>query len=242
LDRDVERWGKIHATLKSNGIEHERFPAILGSDTTNAKYAQYLVPGTRFITPPNALGCSLSHYMVIQKFYESGAEVALVLEDDAEGKPTGVKERIEHVLSVAPEGWEMIKLAAWPRLEWDGPIIRRQLFTTECSAYLINRRGAEKVMKRKIFYPSHVDLWLLTVCKMHTVTASYPTLAQTWETTSLQGSRYGGRDLMGVALNLAVVKLGPTNVVLLVGDIVGLAAAAIVVRWLVKRTKLKKRR
>ena len=114
--------------------------------------------------------------------------------------------------------------------------MRRTLISGDASAYLINRRGAKKVLAHRLVFPVYPDVLVNFVCRVYTVTASYPTLAQTWETTTLHRSRYGN----SVTLNMSVVKLGPTNIVLGFGDVLGLVACLVVVCLATNRPKKKK--
>jgi hypothetical protein len=169
--------------------------------------------------------------LAIQRFYESGGSVALILEDDATGAPSGVRDRIDHLLDVAPPEWDILKLASVPRLSWKGPLVRRMYVSGDASVYLIHRRGAKKILRHRIMWPFYPDMLVNFACKVFTVTASYPTLAQTWDsTTTIHGNRYGPSSIgVSAALNTSALRLGPTNIVLLTGDVLLLLVAAVVV-------------
>jgi len=109
------------------------------------------------------IGCALSHMEVYRKIIQEGAEVCLVLEDDIEfeGDPGRVLEAI--LLDSQPENWEIILLGHhslgsrermtahnfWGKQQstHNHCIYRPAEIASGAYAYLINRRGADKLLR-----------------------------------------------------------------------------------------------
>jgi GR25 family glycosyltransferase involved in LPS biosynthesis len=90
--------------------------------------------------------CLLSHLEVIRTFSYSGQEVALIMEDDMtlEFRPYW-KKRVGEIIQNAPVDWEIIQLCYIGEIpETDYQPWYYQFST---GAYLINRKGAQKLMK-----------------------------------------------------------------------------------------------
>jgi GR25 family glycosyltransferase involved in LPS biosynthesis len=88
--------------------------------------------------------CLLSHLEVIRTFSESGHNVALVMEDDMtlEFQPYW-KKTVGEILKKAPEDWEVIQLCYIGEI----PENLYESYRFSTGAYLINQKGAQKLMK-----------------------------------------------------------------------------------------------
>jgi len=222
LKRNTKRWEMVHAALVDAGISHRRFDAIDGR-TVGAKYNHLMAPGTNFFTPRGVLGCALSHYLVLQEFIAGEFETCLILEDDARLVPN-CTDNLARIMKAAPKDWDMIKLASYPNYEGPDLLVRRTI-SLNTVALLITRPGAEKILQKRIAWPSHADVALWFIPKLNTYVANKrlcPTFYQTWNTSSIAGQRYPRYDM-----NLKVVRLGPWEVV--VGDVLVILVA--VVAW-----------
>ena len=227
LDRNKQRWEAVHGALTRAGISHERFAAIDGS-TVGSKYDHLMTPGTNAFTPRGALGCALSHYLVLKAFLEGSADTCLILEDDARLAPNCV-ENLTRIMAAVPSGWDMIKLASFPRYTGPQMLVRRTT-TLNTVALVASRAGAAKFLQRRIAWPTHADvaLWFIPDFRMYVASTRWTTFYQTWNTSSIAGKRYPRYDL-----NLKVVRLGPWEV--MTGDLLVLLVA--VVGWHVLRRK-----
>ena len=102
---------------------------------------------------PNEIGCYLSHYRLYEKIIGENIQRAVILEDDVEISDDFPK--ILHALNGAPDDWEFIRLAGIrarkgkevAKLSDKYRVVR--LLNTACGAqaYLINLRGAKKLLK-----------------------------------------------------------------------------------------------
>jgi len=154
LDKDTNRLEKINNYL-DNFI---RIPGIYGEDEDFIKNDDifYL---SRYLCPKSVLGCYMSHRLALKTFLETSTkEYGLILEDDAEPRFENYMEKINESIQNAPSDWDIIKLDYLPKYN----IINQTTYTKYPSlittAYIINKKSAEKIMKQKMIY--HVDIQL----------------------------------------------------------------------------------
>ena len=159
LDRAPERLARIGARLDALGVPWTRFPAVEGKLLTAADQAQLLdrsgFERCHGMTPTlGELGCYVSHVRVMQAFLDSAHDFALILEDDVQPGP-GLPEVLRQ-LSEAHACWDMVKLSAihsgTPQAVADlGHGYRLGVMLSRCtgsSAYLINRRAAQRYVEQ----------------------------------------------------------------------------------------------
>jgi GR25 family glycosyltransferase involved in LPS biosynthesis len=94
-------------------------------------------------------GCLLSHMDAIRTFYDSGHDVALILEDDItlEFKKYW-KKSIKQITTDAPKDWDIIML--WHNVSPDGfniEEIKKHSVEDGAVSYLVSRNGAKKLIK-----------------------------------------------------------------------------------------------
>lgn len=226
LDKDVARWEKLHAELTRVGIVHRRFSAVNGREL-GSEHDHLMLPGTRMFTPKGLVGSALSHYLVLTEFLKGSHEACLVLEDDAV-LDDKVVENLSLVMSNAPKGWDMIKLVSWP-YKYEGPnVLQKWTVSVDYVARLVSREGARKLVAQKIAWPCYADgtFWFIPNFNVYIVNEKYRTFYQTWETSSIAGSRYHCYEL-----NLKVLRTGPYEWA--VGDVLlllGVVAVGVVLR------------
>jgi glycosyl transferase family 25 len=157
LERSVDRREQITRDLQNLGIPFEIFAAVDGETLTGKELDVYSEQrarkeGGRALSR-GEIGCALSHLRLYQKLLESDEEEFLILEDDAEVGWALVellrnRERFE-------VGWEHINFCTDARTKpfgdrvWD--IYRLAKFSRMANgtvAYLLNRKGAEKLLRR----------------------------------------------------------------------------------------------
>lgn len=155
LDKDTNRLEKMNKYL-DNFI---RIPGIYGEDENFIKNDDifYL---SRYLCPKSVLGCFMSHRLALKTFLESSnKEYALILEDDAEPCFQDWNTKINESIQNAPIDWDMIKLDYLPKYN----LIYQHSYTKYPSlittAYIINKKSAEKIMKEKMVY--HIDIQLI---------------------------------------------------------------------------------
>jgi GR25 family glycosyltransferase involved in LPS biosynthesis len=155
LDKDVDRLKKINNYLEN----YVRIPGIYGANEDFIKNNDifYL---SRYLCPKSVLGCFMSHRLALKTFLEnSNKEYGLILEDDAEPCFENYMEKINESIQNAPSNWDIIKLDYLPKYN----LIHQHSYTKYPSlittAYIINKKTAEKIMKEKMIY--HIDIQLI---------------------------------------------------------------------------------
>lgn len=153
LDRAPERLERISGQLQRLRLPYTRLPAVDAKALTPEQRAALDDTGYRRLHGMNPvlgeLGCFLSHVEVARRFLASGAEAALVLEDDAllhDSLPA-----VLQGLLANPRRWDMVKLSA-VHSGTPMPVVTvaqghaLAVMLSRCtgsSAYLMNRRAAD---------------------------------------------------------------------------------------------------
>jgi GR25 family glycosyltransferase involved in LPS biosynthesis len=153
LDKDTERLTKIDKYLDDKYI---RIPGIHGEheDFTKNEDIFYL---SRYLCPRSVLGCFMSHRLAIKTFLEtSNKDYAVILEDDAEPCFDNYMEKINESIQNAPEGWDIIKLDYLPKYNWFDESRYTKFPSLILTAYIVNKKSAEYILKQKIIY--HIDV------------------------------------------------------------------------------------
>lgn len=170
LRRSMERWARLEPQLRKLGLPWERFEAVDGHATPSlASMGGYDSGLNRWqFHRPLSRGesaCYESHLGVLRRFLASGADYALVLEDDVLLLPE-LGDAVAAALQSA-EPWDFVKLGSVSRK----PVRRerrighfrwRQYDKVPISGYahLVSRPGAERVLvaRRRYGRPFDVDL------------------------------------------------------------------------------------
>ena len=163
LDRSVDRRKNMEFFLKDLSIPNERIVATDGKQDPTILSKFVLKHGVT--QQPNIYACLLSHFRAIQTFYNSGLEKALLLEDDT--SLTFMKywnQDIDTILSHIPKDWEILMMSySLGGRAQDDPLYSQSTRINKldfeknwyipwkhgmvsCAAYIINRKGAEKIM------------------------------------------------------------------------------------------------
>jgi GR25 family glycosyltransferase involved in LPS biosynthesis len=146
LDRSTDRRSNMEKFLSKVTIPNIR---IKGSDGKfeNVKDS---FKNTVETTSNSEYGCLLSHLRTIKKFWESGLERCLILEDDITLEFIKYwKHDLNTIISGAPDDWDIIGLTQ--TLNNNSNI--KGLYTPfwygfySAQGYIINKNGADKIMK-----------------------------------------------------------------------------------------------
>jgi len=153
LEKDTERLEKINKCLDNKFV---RIPGIYGERQDFTKNNDIFY-SSRYFCPKSALGCFMSHQLAIKTFLEtSKKDYALMLEDDAEPCFDNYMEKINESIQNAPIDWDIIKLDYFPNFNLFGEKIYTKFPSLMTTAYIINKKSAEKILKQKIVY--HIDV------------------------------------------------------------------------------------
>lgn len=165
LSSAERRRASISAQMEQLGLQTQFVEAVAGKDLTAEQKACYRASRTRryynYELTPNEQACVLSHRKALGEFLQSGAEYAVVLEDDAELQPAfiaGIRELTERL-----QGWDMAKLQVgsgirtYPLLPESGACLRpvfTRKFGSVAVGFLYTRRAA------CILYEQMQQFWL----------------------------------------------------------------------------------
>lgn len=159
LDRAPDRLQRLAARLEALGLSWTRLSAVEGRLVPASQRAAALDEAAfgrlHGMTPaPGELGCYLSHVQAMQAFLASPHELALILEDDV--RPTDALPAVLQALAAQAGRWDMVKLSAIhsgsPQPVLHLPAGHRLcVMLSRCtgsSAYVVNRRAAERYVER----------------------------------------------------------------------------------------------
>jgi len=151
LDKDTDRLNKITKNLSPNTFT--RIPGVYGKETDFTSYTNIFWL-SHYIAPKSALGNSMSHKRAMNYFLQqSEKEYALILEDDAVPMNNNYMEEVVEAIQNAPSNWEIIKLDYVPNFNLNN---YNRLPSLILTAYIINRKGAEKKVNDLTIY--HIDI------------------------------------------------------------------------------------
>jgi hypothetical protein len=153
LDKDAGRLEKFQNNISPN--QFIRIPGIHGNEHEFHDNQEVFFT-SRYFAPKSALGCAMSHRLAARTFLDtSDKSFALICEDDAEPRLHNYIEKIEESIKHAPPDWDMIKYDYLPNYNIGKYNKVPSLILT---AYLINKKGAEKLLKHKIYYHFDIEL------------------------------------------------------------------------------------
>jgi hypothetical protein len=159
LNKDL---GEQGVALRNVGLNPILFHGIDSRKDEHLQYVDKISPLCLQTCPKSAIGCGLSHVLLAQKIYYTGASIALILEDDAYPKIDNLHEEISKTLNEVPDDWEIIKLHCDIHCK-DGQ--NRVGVNFSAAAYLINRKGMEIMMNTKV--QRHIDSQQLMILKVY---------------------------------------------------------------------------
>ena len=209
LDRSTDRRAAIEADAERAGLCLIRVPAVDGKSVPEAERHLLDEAGFRRAHGKRPLegeyGCYASHIVALDRFLESSADAALIIEDDVRFKPH-FAERLAAVASV-PD-FDLAKLAHHRRpsirtlRRVDGHRLGRAVFgpTGSSAAYLVTRAGAEKLRRAldPMRLPYDVALeraWASKVRILHAVPDLVTFNAATSKSLTMDGQTYASRKL-----------------------------------------------
>ena len=201
LQRDTERWSNVIQGLLSKGVPKKsitRYAAVYGKELTKADLLQNSTLLTRLFCTSGTIGCYLSHRNLWCKIHKESAPWQIIMEDDvivANDFCDKVREVIREMEdnSEMKDNWDVILLGAFGAIKPDGrygvfrlPSFaagrrrKRRKVSLHCHvperpfgmhAYILSRRGAEKLVRAASIANGHVDVtaWglhsLVLVCR-----------------------------------------------------------------------------
>lgn len=254
LDRRPDRWAAFKATADAAGLPVKRLPAVDARDFGDKIHE---MPGLSLLTAhnirehtrrshyeidaPGAIGCSLSHFKAWRQLLSGSAPALIVFEDDTE-IPRHLREQLEQVFAALPSsGWDIVQfqLTTWgngvtgckPRNGLEAP-------WQHCTglmgtyAYMVSRRGAERLLARAYPIEMHVDAYMAYMSSMGHVDMIWHPLIDIPGPDKDSDIEHGRQGILSVPTNMdkhGIVALELTSVlglVMMAGITGGLLALA----------------
>lgn len=181
LDKNKDRWRKIVEYSNKNGINIERFPAVLGSsiditnteqlspteiqlewDTTiNSMYDPNIRNPGKAVMTPGEIGCALSHIRIWKYFQNTNVKSVMIIEDDAEFVNL-FKEISETLWELKPLNWDIIFFGftnAGSKLQVYNKYFYKPEYGFETVGYVVSKQGLDKLVSL-LPVSGPVDVWL----------------------------------------------------------------------------------
>lgn len=242
LDRRLDRWTAFKTTADAAGLPVTRLSAVDARDFGDRIYE---MPGLSLLTAhnvrertrrshyeidaPGAIGASLSHFKAWRQLLNtSGAPAIIIFEDDAE-VPRDLKPRLEQLLrELPPTGWDIIQLqlttygrgvtGCRPREGLKAPW-QHCTGLMGAYAYIVSRRGAERLLARAYPIEMHVDAYMAYMSSMGHVDMLWHPLIDIPGPDKDSDIEHGRQGILAVPTNMderGVVALELTSVLGLV--------------------------
>jgi hypothetical protein len=165
LDRTEERKNNMLKILNNINVKNQRISAIDGKTLSDAEIYNRL-KNIDYSRTKIEYACLLSHLDTINIFNQSEHEIALILEDDISLEYLRYWDKsICTIIDNAPKDWEIIML------NYQSHYYLRDTYTLNykgrihcAQAYLINKRGSNKLMNKLLKNNTYV----MTDCNAHT--------------------------------------------------------------------------
>ncbi len=153
LDRDSSRLQHMRTQLDRAGLPFRRFSAVNGA-ALPPTLTRYFDTKDKSLSA-GEIGCYASHLSIFEDIASGAiAAPALVLEDDVD-LPTDFARLLERLLAVLPADWDIVRLS-YPskraalqagQIDPAHELVRYSQTPVSTGAYLINRAGAEKMLR-----------------------------------------------------------------------------------------------
>jgi GR25 family glycosyltransferase involved in LPS biosynthesis len=258
LDRRPDRWaiftekahaaGIYHKAQRLSAVDAKEFvahehPAITLRTAHNIK--THARRAHHEIDQGGAIGCSLSHFKAWEFLKNSSAPALIIFEDDSH-VPVDFKKRIETVVEELPDQWDMVTFYNTPfegGLTGCEPIPSMQPWSSCTSlmgshAYMISRRGAQRLLTRAYPIEMHVDAYLAFMARMDHIVMLWNPVMQIPPDARDSDIDHGAQSILNVPTNMekhGIVAMETTS-------IVGMMAMAAVVGGLVALAYVVKRK
>jgi GR25 family glycosyltransferase involved in LPS biosynthesis len=241
LDRRPDRWTEFKVTADAAGLSVKRFSAV---DANSFGDQIYEMPGLSLLTAhnirehtrrshyeidaPGAIGCSLSHFKVWKQLLASSAPAIIVFEDDVE-IPRNLKTQLQQLFAELPSnGWDIVQfqLTTYGNgVTGCAPREGLQEPWQHCTglmgtyAYMVSRRGAERLLARAYPIEMHVDAYMAYMSTMGHVDMIWHPLVDIPGPDKDSDIEHGNQGILNVPTNMdkhGIVALDLTSVLGLV--------------------------
>jgi len=196
LDKSKDRWSKCVEEFQKQDVQADRFPATLGKAVPQEELEEKTTFGARYFCTPGMIGCFMSHMRIWERVVNEDLEAVVALEDDVVLYPN-FNERLRDVLQELPDDWDVCLIGAVGciaevrepfYMKFYGLItgggrpapgttrsVSENIFVpyrpAGTHAYVVSRKGAEKLLKECPQARYHVDItaWALPDLRLYAV-------------------------------------------------------------------------
>lgn len=254
LDRRPDRW----AAFLSRSVTADIYEKVQRLSAVDAKeFVAHEHPAVSLTTAHNikngvrrshheidragAVGCSLSHFKAWKHLLESSSPALIIFEDDSP-VPPDFRARMETILAELPVGWDIVTFYNTPYKGGQTgcvPDPKKDMSPWQtCTslmgahAYMISRRGAEKLLAKAYPIEMHVDAYFAYMARMGHITLLWHPTLQITPVLDDSDINHGGGGILNIPSNMekhGIVALGMTSAIglavmsALVGGLVALA-------------------
>jgi len=183
LDKSTERWATMQAELGKQDLQGERFSATYGKLLPKEELKEKATWWARYFCTPGMIGCFISHQRMWQKVVDEDLPAVAIFEDDCVLYPDFNK-NVKVLLDELPEDWDVCLLGAVGCVGAEQEAFNMKIYGTVTGgtrkspgksrlvsenlyvpykpagthAYMVSRKGAEKMLARLPRARYHVDL------------------------------------------------------------------------------------
>ncbi len=160
LDRAIDRLKRFSEHASKYNIQFERFSAI---DKYNTELVDNLMKEYEMHIAPQHAACALSHFKVIENFYESDNDYCVIFEDDAQITDGGIMDIPTLIRDTNVSNPDMIFIS--DRIFCDDK--RRIIGGCGTEGYILSKQGAKKLLDNKynVIYP--IDMWFMAATQQY---------------------------------------------------------------------------
>lgn len=169
LDSAKERWDSVVRSPGLSSLNIIRVPAVIGKEIPLphpefSPRSYFFFYGRK--PSPGAIGCYFSHLKTLRAFLASGKEYAIIAEDDIDAPPE-LPELLNEILRYS-DSWDLVRLVGFRQknsipfadLGKGYKLVSELENSTSSACYLINRRAAERVLRKLVPMWTNFDIAL----------------------------------------------------------------------------------
>ena len=165
ISKDESRYNRTVKELINGGFHRDsihHFPGFDGNLIRQKGVSSQLTRFCHSFCTDKMIGCGTAHIRLSQHIFQNDSdEYTLIVEDDIKSTGVDLPHQIDQVTRGAPPNWDSILLFCQGNCRPNA-----RLLVGSTAAYLISRKGAEKMSKLRLNY--HID-WQRNGLKFNTV-------------------------------------------------------------------------
>lgn len=233
LDRRPDRWEKFKGRCDAAAIRVKRLPAVDAKEfdavqhpsisVLTAHNIKFHVRRAHYeIDTAGAVGCSLSHIKAWDYLMNSTSEALVVFEDDAL-IPVDFADKLEQVIAELPAEWDIItfyntEFGASRGCHSDTAVEPLYSCTGQMGshAYMISRRGAQRMLARAYPIELHVDAYMAFMARVGYIQMLWNPCMQVRQLYGDSDITHGGGGILYVPTNMEkswITTMNPQDII-----------------------------